>query len=225
MSSSKPFRLIDLVIFVTLSLTHTIQGLSSSGSTSVRSVIADTFNSASDSSPSFDFREASRCYKSWESVDHEIPTDNWRLCYPTKTLSPSDFEPYMGTSILRTMQRFGPGSTYEDCDGITRSRFSPGASIKTSSSLITVLHRGWALGNWTTQCTVSSTASLPSCKVPPAFCDDLWASYISKLSTFSETKPFQTVPGRPVAPCGSQGECGLDLQETIVGESKGIVPQ
>jgi hypothetical protein len=219
MSATQPYRLIDLIIFATVSLPSTIQGLNDAKSTALR--IADSANSVFVSASPFDHGEALRCYKSWESNTFQPPkTDEWRRCFPTKILSPSDFQTFTATSILQTIKRIGPGSTYEDCDRITRFKFSPNASITTTRSLITMTDRVYDLGNWTAQCTSSSTSPPPMpplpCKVPPAFCDDLWASYASKFRTFSETEPFQTVPGRPVLPCVNKGQCVLDFLNEVV---------
>jgi hypothetical protein len=180
--------------------------------------IADECNAAIKPPQSFDLEAAKRCDKSWESATFSAHPPEWKLCYPSKTLSYTDFEHFSGKSILRTLQRVGPGSTYKACDGIPRFRFSPNALITTSTSLVTLVHHGWRLGKWTDECSsvYRSTSLSPQCNVPREFCEDVWESYRSRLRTFSETEPFQAAPKKPWHPCGAPGECVLNLQDDVV---------
>jgi hypothetical protein len=145
--------------------------------------ISDDFKTATHSSPLPDIAEAEQCYQSWARYASKPTPSVWQRCNPPKTLSPSDYVPYSGTSILMTIQSFGPNSTYKACDGITRLRFSSGAVLTTSISLISVTRHGYVLGSWTEQCTASmtNTPTRPLCDVPGSLCEKLWSSYIARV--------------------------------------------
>jgi hypothetical protein len=170
------------------------------------------------SSQLFDLASASKCYQEWDqykarkSADLELP--KWKFCHPSTTLSSSDYVPYTGTTIFQTFQRVGPGSVYRDCDGFTRFRFDPKASISTVTSFITKVHRGWEIATSLEDCDVPYIFQ-PSCEVPEEFCKSLWKSYRAHMATFSEMEPFQTVR-KPWAPCGAPGNCVLNLKDDVV---------
>jgi hypothetical protein len=183
----------------------------------VRATRADPSDRASMALPTFSTGAAARCYKSWEDFLQPVVTPEWRSCFPSKTLAPSDFQPYTGTSILKTIQTIGPGSTYQDCDGITRFRFSSNASLTTSTSLITLIHHGWELGKWAKQCP-PPPLHVPSCSVPREFCNDIWASYLTRDQSLAKENHFKTAdtPGQPLSPCDRPAQCALDFNEEIV---------
>ena len=188
-------------------------------SVSIRAVNASAVNAIPEPSPLFDLAEAASCYRSWERSAASTTTPSWRLCYPSKILASSDYESYTGTSIFRTIKRIGPGSIYEECDGITRFKPSPSATSISLTSEVSVLYRGWVLGNWTRKCESSlPEPEIVTCTVPKTFCGDLWASYRAADQIFAETEQIQTksAPGRPVHPCGAEGQCELDLKQEIV---------
>jgi hypothetical protein len=188
-------------------------------SVSIRAANTSAVGAVPNASPLLNFGEAASCYRSYERSATSITTPLWRLCHPSKTLSDSDYEPFTGTSIFRTIQRIGPGLTYKECDGITRFSPSPDAASICSTYEVSLTYRGWDLGNWTTKCESSlPEPSTVTCSVPEAFCEGLWASYRSADQIFAKTEQIQTkpAPGRPVYPCGAPGECQLDLQQEIV---------
>jgi hypothetical protein len=208
-----------ILLIVTPSISFELENLNETGlNSSLSAENAPILPEPNESLVKFDFAEAERCYHSsrewFDRSRTNIP--KWRLCHPSKTLQSSDFEPYTGTSILEIIQTRGAGTVYTACDGIPRFRFSSDAVKTTESSYITAVVEGWRFGNWTSQCSSSSTRkALPQCEVPQGFCDDMWKSYRSQLETYSEPEPFATMSGRPALPCGAEGECLLDLQDEI----------
>lgn len=178
---------------------------------------SDNLKESQGSARLLDLKSAATCYSEWNSYESCTTPPDWRLCYPSKTLSWSDYEPFTGTSVLETRHKVGPGSTYKHCDGFPRFRLDPKAIVSTLTSSISLVHRGWTLGSWASECTSTYTASPePDCSVPKAYCDDLWKSYKQELSTFSETEPFQTAPNMPKGQCEGPMECVLNLQDDVV---------
>jgi hypothetical protein len=189
----------------------------------IRININDGQNSYPEPVSAFDAKAAEICYRSWEGWWESRTKSTrpaWQLCNASTKPEPSDYVLYSGTTYFKTIGTVGPGTTYTTCDSITRFRFSANASVTTSAVNVTLVQHGWELRNRTTECTSypesPSSSKRPRCGMPESYCNDLWTSYLLKVSSFTETEPFQTVPGLPLSPCGAQAVCHLDLQQEIV---------
>jgi hypothetical protein len=169
---------------------------------------------------SFDAASAQQCYQSWDSFHNRKTTDPWDLCNPPKTLSSSDYVKYVATSIFKSIQAARESGSFSVKDGITR--FQPAPSASFTETQISMTFHGWKLGPWTTDCEderedmTKGNYGEPSCTVPKQFCDDRWESYIQRVRTFSETEPFQTVPGKPISPCDTPVDCAINFQYEVV---------
>jgi hypothetical protein len=112
---------------------------------------------------------------------------------------------FMTTSTLvyETLQSFGPGTEYTDCDGIPRFRFTGPKTITSSSSVsVTVT---FDLSRIRAYYVPPKSRPKPTCSLGRQQCERLWAAMFTEGS----------LPA-PVRNCPVRWDCQLDIEEVVI---------